>query len=127
MKVVKTHSSDRHKLPDKSPSSPPVEQQSSSLIMTWLLTLLWILSLRLEKLLFHLLLLQEAPVPPNTTPSSPSFVNVGYRVELVGGVDPPDGGIVHGWVGPCAPCPHQGQTCLVLAHLTWALAAKSCP
>ena len=85
----------------------------------------WWETVRLE-IIFHLLLLKEAPIPPNTTSSS-SFVHIWYCVELVGSVDPADGGVVHGWVGPSAPCPHQGQACLVLTHLTWALAAKSCP
>ena len=75
---------------------------------------------------FHLLLLQEAPIPPDTTTAT-SLVNVGDGVELVGSIDPANGGVVHGWVGASAPRPHQGQARLVLAHLTWAFAAKSCP
>ena len=95
--------------------------------MTWLLTLLGTIISKARRSCdgVHLVLLQEAPIPPNTTTSS--FVHVGYRVELVGSVDAAHVGVVHGWVGPGAPCPHQGQTCLVVAYLTWALAAKSCP
>ena len=126
----KTYSSDGDKLPHQSTSSSPIEQQPSSLIMTRLLTLQPTSG---EKRngeegvdYFHLLLLQEAPIPPDTTTAT-SLVNVGDGVELVGSVDPANGGVVHGWVSPGAPRPHQGQARLVLAHLTWAFAAKSCP
>ena len=49
----------------------------------------------MEKVCFHLLLLQEAAIPSDATPAT-SLVNVGDGVELVGGVDPAHGGVVHG-------------------------------